>query len=878
MNYSFAQHTLVNTNVNFNVPAGVYVVVPGDVINNSSSTINNNGNIFLSGDFTNNASVISSSNSNVKLFGAAQNIGGSNSTTFGNLIIDGTADKAISIDTKILNTLLFNANHVIIGNNNMVLLQNAVTSGAFNNKYVVTNGFGSLVKKSLPTSTSFLFPVGDAVASYKPVTLDYTGVTDTFAVRVEAGVNPTTGADAECVQYTYVVEESINGGTNATMSLGWNAPDEGALFTDPQSMMWQNVSGVWGQLAGTPGSASNLPATDWLYQTSGISDFSSNANRFILRSTQQLTILIPPVDSSICSGTDALFTVTASGVAPLTYQWQSNCGAGWVNLTNTGVFSGVNTDSLVITGAGANMDSCLFQCIVSNATSADTSSAAILIVNASLPVSVSISATPSISICAGTNVTFNAAAMNGGASPVYQWQLNGVNVGTNSSTYSNSTLNDGDQISCILTSSANCAPGPDTSSVTMIVNLPPVASIAPGPVSFCQGDSAMLISGSGNNVIYQWQLNGVNISGATDSVYYASQAGNYAVIVSNSCGSDTSITIVASQMPLPSAVISPGSVNICQGGSAVLSSNTGTGYSYQWQVNGTNISGAIDSVYTVMVPGTYSLIVTNNCGSVLSQPVTVSVDLPPAATALPTGPTNFCAGENVVLIANNDTSITYQWQLNGIDINGATTSTYTANQPGDYSVIVTNACGSDTSAIIPVNIFQSPAVDAGNAVTIIAGNSTTLIATGIGGTPPYSYSWNPPGSLNDPTIFNPTASPTDTTTYTVIITDANGCTSMDTVTVFVEYDMDIYIPSGFSPNGDGENDVLYVRGHGIKYMDLIIYDRWGEKIFESTNQADGWDGTFKGKALDPAVFVYYLNAIFYNNEQVFKKGNITLVR
>jgi gliding motility-associated-like protein len=874
--YTNAQHTLVNTNVKFNVPAGVYVRVPGDVINNTNSTINNNGNIFLSGDFINNATVVSGNNSNVKLEGAVQNIGGTNITTFGNLIIDGTNDKTISIQSRVSNTLIFNANHVIIGNNNMVLLQNAGTFGAFNNKYVVTNGTGSLVKKSLPLSSSFLFPVGDALSSYKPVTLDYTGVTDTFAVRVEAGVNPTTGTDLSCVQYTYVVEESINGGTSASMSLGWNSPDEGASFIRPQTLMWQ-YNGAWTQLAGVQGAISNLPATDWYYQTTGITDFSSAANRFILRTAEQLTIIIPPDDSAICSGTDALFTVTAIGTAPISYQWQSNCGAGWVDLTNGGVYSGVNTDSLIISGAGTGLDSCLFQCIVSNATTADTSDPAMLIVDPNLPVSVNIAVAPSATICSGTNVTFNAAAVNGGSSPTYQWQLNGLNVGTNSTTYSNNALSDGDQVSCILISSANCASGPDTSIVTMIVNVPPVAFIS-SPVSFCQGDSALLVSSS-TGVTYQWLLNGADILDAVDSIYYASQPGNYSVVVSNNCASDTSLIVSATQMPLPTALISPnGTVGICQGSSAVLSSNTGSGYTYQWQMNGTDISGAIDSTYTAMVPGTYNVVVTNNCGSVSSLMVTVIVVFPPTAVAIPTGPTNFCSGESVTLVANPDSTITYQWQMNGSDINGATSSTYTTSLPGDYSLVTSNDCGSDTSALIIVNIYLSPAVDAGDSVHIIAGESTTLSALATDGTGPYTYTWYPALSLDNPTSSDPLASPFETTTYTVIVTDANGCTSADTVTVYVDYEIDIYLPTGFSPNGDDENDILFVRGHGIKYLELIIYDRWGEKVFETTSQDNGWDGTYKGKPLDPAVFVYYLNVLFYNNEVYTKQGNITLVK
>jgi gliding motility-associated-like protein len=296
-----------------------------------------------------------------------------------------------------------------------------------------------------------------------------------------------------------------------------------------------------------------------------------------------------------------------------------------------------------------------------------------------------------------------------------------VNVGNNSSTYANASLTDNDTVSCVLISSESCALGPDTSMLSMSIIPAPVASVTPGPISICQGDSAMLNCSPIAGVIYQWQLNGANIPGA----------------------------------------------------------------------NGTGINAA---------------------------------------------------------------------------------------QTGNYSVIVSNACGADTSSLINVSINPSPTVDAGDSVVIYPGETANLNATSGNGVPPFSYSWSPTPTLDNPLVSNPNASPMQTTTYTVIITDANGCTSSDTVTVYVEYTTDIYLPTGFSPNGDNQNDVLYVRGHGIKSLDLIIYDRWGEKIFETNKQGFGWDGSYKGKALEPAVFVYYLNAVFYNNEKVFKKGNITLVR
>ena len=133
----------------------------------------------------------------------------------------------------------------------------------------------------------------------------------------------------------------------------------------------------------------------------------------------------------------------------------------------------------------------------------------------------------------------------------------------------------------------------------------------------------------------------------------------------------------------------------------------------------------------------------------------------------------------------------------------------------------------------------------------------------------------------DSTIYNPVAAPAQTTTYVVIVTDGI-CTRSDSVTVVV-YEVrceepDIFVPSGFSPNGDGSNDVLFVRGINILNLEFKIFDRWGELVFETTDQEIGWDGTFKGKLVDPAVFVYYLDAKCIDGQSYFKKGNVSVLR
>ncbi|MFT7667159.1 MAG: gliding motility-associated-like protein, partial [Patiriisocius sp.] len=194
---------------------------------------------------------------------------------------------------------------------------------------------------------------------------------------------------------------------------------------------------------------------------------------------------------------------------------------------------------------------------------------------------------------------------------------------------------------------------------------------------------------------------------------------------------------------------------------------------------------------------------------------------------------------------------------------------------GTYTVeqISTNGNGSDTiTNTIVVN--ATPTVNAGSDVTIELGQSANLNATGTNGT----YTWSPPTWLSCVVCVDPIATPDETITYTVTVVDSNGCSASDQVTVFVDFDYVIWVPNIFSPNGDGNNDILFVRGLGVEQFKFFLYNRWGEKVFETQDLTVGWNGKFRGKKMNNAVFVYYLEATFKDGTEVSQKGDITLIR
>ena len=206
---------------------------------------------------------------------------------------------------------------------------------------------------------------------------------------------------------------------------------------------------------------------------------------------------------------------------------------------------------------------------------------------------------------------------------------------------------------------------------------------------------------------------------------------------------------------------------------------------------------------------------------------------------------------------------------------------------GTYNVtlIISNGSSFDTLMQTVIALSPSQGVNAGIDITIMQGANTTLSATGSS-----NYVWSPSTGLNCTSCQSPIANPDLTTTYYLTATDSNGCTNTDSVTVYVLKSeikcSEVFIPTAFSPNNDGQNEVLYVRGNCIKEISLKIYDRWGEKVFETTDIAKGWDGAYGSTSLTTSnrmemnteVFIYYLNATLSNGDQINRKGNISLIR
>lgn len=378
-------------------------------------------------------------------------------------------------------------------------------------------------------------------------------------------------------------------------------------------------------------------------------------------------------------------------------------------------------------------------------------------------------------------------------------------------------------------------------------------SVTASSTVICSGSSVTLTASGGNT--YLWS----NGSSATTIVVSPTVSTSYNVTdTTSACVSGGTVLInVAAQ---PTVTIS-GLATICSGNAATLSA-TGGGV-YSWSTGAT----ASSIVASPSANTSYSVTVSNSCGTSTATTL-VSVVSNVTANILCQ---NVCSGNIATLSASGGGN--YTWST------GSTTSSIATSSAGTYSVVVSLGTCSDTAACT-VNIFNSPTALAGADVSITGGTSTVLTASG--GT---NYVWSTGESTASISV-----SPAVTTSYTVVVTDANGCSDVDSVTVFVTSEPvncsfsspdEFAIPNAFSPNGDSENDALKLLFKDIsciKEYTFTVYNRWGEEVFTTTNPIDEWDGTYNGKKEESAVFAYYMKAVMLDKREIVKHGNVSLIR
>lgn len=426
----------------------------------------------------------------------------------------------------------------------------------------------------------------------------------------------------------------------------------------------------------------------------------------------------------------------------------------------------------------------------------------------------------------------------------------------------------------------------------------PTPNFSASNTSLCENDCIDFTDlTTGGATSWNWTFPGATTTSSTDqnpqNICYPT-AGTYDVTlqVTNALGtSDTTFTqyiTVTACGNAPSPNFSASNTSLCENDCIDFTDlSTGGATSWNWTFPGATTTSSTDqNPQNICYPaaGMYdvTLEVTNAFGTsdtTFTHYITVTTCTAPTA-AFSVSDTSICSGNCVTFSDQSTGGVTsYQWTFPGgtpASSTDADPGTVCFGSAGTYAVelIVSNSTGSDTTTTT-ITVNASPAgIDAGDDQDIESGQTAMIDVTGGGNG---TYQWTPSDGLDCDTCASVIAAPLNTTTYIVQYTE-NGCSVSDTVTVNVTVVEAWGIPNAFSPNGDGQNDVLYVRGNGISGVRMMIYNRYGQLVFESTDLTLGWDGTHKGKAVNPGVFVYFVEVTFANGNSDSGKGNVTLVR
>lgn len=423
-------------------------------------------------------------------------------------------------------------------------------------------------------------------------------------------------------------------------------------------------------------------------------------------------------------------------------------------------------------------------------------------------------------ICAGDAAVFTAAPWKGAVDPSFQWQVNGVDAGFDTSVLTLREFSAGDVVRCIMTNRSPCATGlPDTSnSITILLTAP-----------------AML-----------------------------------------------KVTIAASANP------------VCRGTKVAFtaSSNLEGQFAYRWQVNGRPAggNGSRMEVAALADQDRVNCLVTSNAHCVspnpsLSNSIVMQVTANAAGVTVSADKTKICTGEVVVFTAhgiNAGSQPRYQWQLNGRNV-GEDSRFYSVADLQETDVVrcvmaSSVACSLPVISDNPVRLTvrQAPLLMMG-ADTIITPGQKVYLKPGITGAVD-RFSWTPSRGLDNPTIANPVAAPDKTTDYALTATSADGCAAKATIKITVY--SELRMPSAFTPNRDGNNDVFGIPVSMRRRIKLFaVYNRHGERLFSTNDASTGWDGRYKGVRQPAGTYVWMIEYIDeFSSQPVISKGVVIMLR
>lgn len=328
---------------------------------------------------------------------------------------------------------------------------------------------------------------------------------------------------------------------------------------------------------------------------------------------------------------------------------------------------------------------------------------------------------------------------------------------------------------------------------------------------------------------------------------------------------------------------------VCVGTTKTYQVNSpGVPSTYSWKLNGIDQPSTGNSItITWTASGIYQLTVQEHAANGCDGDIragTVVVNPVPVANAGP----DLIACFNTPVTLQGSGGTAFQWTPpTYLSDPGIARPVATLPRSGTYvySLQVSNGlCRSANSDTVFVTILPEARVFAGRDTAIALGQTLQLNAQDLSGSGFNRYAWSPSQGLSNPFVANPVASFSsipgpDGVKYTVLARDANGCSAQDDIIVKVFTRADIYVPTAFTPNGDGKNDLALAFPVGIReFRYFSIFNRWGELVFTTRDALRGWNGIWKGIAQSSYSYVWQAEGVDYLGNVIYRKGVVTLIR
>ena len=567
-------------------------------------------------------------------------------------------------------------------------------------------------------------------------------------------------------------------------------------------------------------------------------------------------------------------TLVLSGAIGTVDYWESSAdhGTTWTPIVNSDTT--LNYTNI--------KDTTLFRAVVYTQCSRDTSVAGTIFIN---PNTVAGAVSMDDTVCAGTNA--NTLHLTGYRGNVLGWQKS-IDDGSTWAAIVNTT----DSLTYVnllqttmyraIVQNGSC--DIDTSTQAKIV-VNPVSvggSLSSGSSGACEGTNGGTLTLTGYvGKILRWEgstdggTTWTTIADTTSTYTYSNIATTTiyrAVVQSGNCVSALSTSSTISLIPSPVAVFTADT--ICQG-VATTFKNTSTISSgvilyAVWNFGDGGMSLASNPTHIYPAGGIYdaSLQLTSNLGCSDTLIVKVKVNAAPSTSITSSsGKFNGCSGDDITLMGSAGT-FKYSWNT------GSTSKDITINTTGTYKLTVTDSLtGCNASDSVKVQIFNPPMLAVGTYPAISLGTSVVLKPTTTSTI--VSWNWYPSTGLSDATVQNPTASPLVTTTYNLLVTDANGCTALDSTMIEVLNDYHVVIANMMTPNGDGYNDTWIIENiENYPNTEVTILTRQGQEVYTSPSYDNKWDGTQDGKKLADGTYYYVVK---FAGSSKSLKGAITIL-